>query len=133
MLKKGHMSSVHVVDVLTSKVYGKLCKDANHEDGDRSRGEDGENEEVLKDEENAEIDPMGMLFECAPDLETPKKQSNRKREQQRSSGPQRSLVRAVDMPERPHCVGGAAGAPKFVHVFVRPDSKALWIRTDCID
>ena len=73
MLKKGHMLSVHVVDVLTSKVYGKHYKYANHEDGDRSRGEDGENEEVLKDEENAEIDPMDMLFECAPDLETPTK------------------------------------------------------------
>ena len=72
MLKKGHMPSVHVVDVLTSKVYGKHCKDANHEDGDRSRGEDGENEEVLKDAENADIDPMDMLAECAPDLETPK-------------------------------------------------------------
>ena len=72
MLKKGHMPSVRVVDVLTSKVYGNKYKDANHEDGDRSRGEDEENEEVLKDEENADIYPMDMLFECAPDpLETP--------------------------------------------------------------
>ena len=124
------MPSVRVVAVFTSKVHGNKYKDANHEDGDRSRGEDGENEEVLKDEENAEIDPMVVLFECAPDLETPKKTSNRKREQQRSSGPQRSLVRAIDMPERPHCVGGAAGARKKVHVFVRPNSKALWIRMD---
>ena len=133
MLKHGNMPTVNVVEVLTSKVYNKSYKDANHEDGDRSRGEDEDNEEVLKDEENADIDPMDMLFECAPDLETPKKQSDRKREQQRLSGPQRSLVRAIDMPERPHCVGGAAGARKIVHVFVRPNSKALWINMDCSD
>ena len=66
------MPSVRVVDVLTSKVHGSNYKDANHEGGDRSRGEDGENKEVLKDEEIAEIYPMDMLFECAPDLETPK-------------------------------------------------------------
>ena len=96
MLKKGHMPIVHVVDVLTTKVYGNNYKDANHEDGDRSRGEDEENEEVLKDEENAEIDPMDMLFECAPDpLETPKTKSK----PQRSSAPQRSQVRTIDMPE----------------------------------
>ena len=72
MLKKGHMPTVHVVDVLTTKVHGNKYKDASHEDGDRSRGEDEENEEVLKDEENAEIDPMDMLIACAPDFETTK-------------------------------------------------------------
>ena len=53
MLKKGNMPTVNVVEVPTSKVYGKRYKDANHEDGDRSRGEDEDNEEMLKDEENA--------------------------------------------------------------------------------
>ena len=72
MLKNGNMPIVNVVEVLTSKVYGTSYKDANHEDDDRSRGEDEDNEEVLKDEENAEIDPMDMLIACAPDFETPK-------------------------------------------------------------
>ena len=71
MLKKGNMPSVHVVDVLTSKVFGK--------DGDRSRGEDDDNEEVVKDDEVAEDDPMLMLFDCVPDLvlETPKQKVRR--------------------------------------------------------
>ena len=46
MLKKGNMPTVNVVEVLTSKVYGKSYKDANHEDGDRSRGKHEDNEEV---------------------------------------------------------------------------------------
>ena len=79
MLKKGNMPSVHVIDVLTSKVCGTHNKDATHEDGDRSRGEDAENEEVLNDEENAEDDPMVMLAACAPnlELETPKTKKTR--------------------------------------------------------
>ena len=79
MLKKGNMPSVHVVDVLTSKVFGKHYKDTTHEDGDRSRGEDDDNEEVVKDDEVAEDDPMLMLFDCAPDLvlETPKNKVRR--------------------------------------------------------
>ena len=85
MLKKV-ICRLHVVDVLTTKVHGKSYKYANHEDGDRSRGEDEENEEVLKDEENAEIDPMDMLFECAPDpLETPKKKVSRNAHPRRSA------------------------------------------------
>ena len=74
-LKKGNMPSVHVVDVLYSKVFGKQYKNTTHEDEDRSRGEDDDNEEVVKDDEVAEDDPMLMLAECAPDLvlETPKK------------------------------------------------------------
>ena len=47
--------------------------------------------------------------------------------------PQRSMVRAIDMPKRPLCVGGAAGDLQKVYVFVRPGSKALWVRIDCID
>ena len=68
MLKKGNLPSVHVVDVLTSNVFGNHYKDTTHEDGDRSRGEDDDNEEVVKDDEVAEDDPMLMLVECAPDL-----------------------------------------------------------------
>ena len=78
-LKKGNMPSVHVIDVLYSKVFGKQYKNTTHEDEDRNRGEDDDNEEVVKDEEVAEDDPMSMLFECAPDivLETPKKKVRR--------------------------------------------------------
>ena len=65
-LKKGNMPSVHVIDVLYSKVFGKQYKNTTHEDEDRSRGED---DEVAEDEEVAEDDPMSMLFECAPDIE----------------------------------------------------------------
>ena len=36
------------------------------------------------------------------------------------------------MPKRPLCVGGAAGRIT-VYVFVRTNSKMLWLRMDCID
>ena len=67
MLKKGAMPTVHVINVLFSKVFCPHCKDDTHADGDRSRGEDVEID--------AEDDPMALLVQCAPeaDLDTPKK------------------------------------------------------------
>ena len=64
------MPSVQVIDLLYSKVFGKQFKHITHEDEDRSRSEDLDNEGEV-----AEDDPMAQLFECAPDieLETPKK------------------------------------------------------------
>ena len=97
MLKKGDMPVVHVIDVLYSKVFGKQYKNTTHEDEDRSRGEDLDNEEEV-----AEDDPMAQLFECAPDieLETPKK-----KRQHTKMKPPRSTMREIDMPKRPLCVG----------------------------
>ena len=75
--KKGGLPAVQVIDELCSKIFGKHYKDAGAGDGDRNRGEDGENdEEVEQNDEVAEFDPMSQLeVECAPDfaLETPKK------------------------------------------------------------
>ena len=42
-------------------------------------------------------------------------------------------MREIDMPKRLLCVGETAVAAKTVHVFVRPNSKSLWLRMDCID
>ena len=87
VLKKGHIPIVHVVDVLTAKVHGKSYKDAIMKTVTAVAAKT-ENEEVLKDEENAETDPMDMLFECAPDpLETPKK--NRSGNESRNAHPRR--------------------------------------------
>ena len=120
MLKKGDMPTVHVIDELNAKVFGKQSKESLHED--RSRGEDGENEC------EAQIDPMAGLAACEPDLETPKKlKKARKREVQRS------LVREIEMLQRPLFVGGEAALSKTVHVYIKPNSKALYIRVDCID
>ena len=123
--KKNSMPSVQVVDLLYSKVFGKEFKHITHESEDRSRGEDLDNEDEFADD-----DPMAQLFECAPDIEmeTPKK----KKQHAKMQLP-RTTMREIDMPKRPLCVGGSANETRIVHMYVRPNSKSLWLRMDCVD
>ena len=123
--KKSSMPSVQVIDLLYSKVFGKEFKHITHESEDRSRGEDLDNEDEFADD-----DPIAQLFECAPDieLETPKK----KKQHAKMQLP-RTTMREIDMPKRPLCVGGSANETRIVHMYVRPNSKSLWLRIDCVD
>ena len=126
--KRGTLQSVLVIDTLASTVFGKTDWGLH---ADRSCGECGESEDRRDGEcgENEEEDPMSILMDVSePAWETPKKKSMKQKRE-----PQRSMVRAIDMPKRPLCVGGAAGDLQKVYVFVRPGSKALWVRIDCID
>ena len=128
-LKKGGLPSVQVIDQLCSKVFGNNYTDVEAEDQDRSRGEDDEPDEGVEPADaDADHDPMNQLEECAAtEFETPKKKKPRL--------PNRPnpLVRALDMPKRPPCVAGSAGGDHKVYVFVRPNSKALYLRMDCVD
>ena len=123
-LKKGGLPSVQVIDQFCSKVFGNNYTDVEAEDQDRSRGEDDEPDEGVEPADaDADHDPMNQLEECAAtEFETPKKKKPRL--------PKRPnpLVRALDMPKRPPCVAGSAGGDHKVYVFVRPNSKALYLR-----
>ena len=133
--KKGNMPAVQVIDQLCAKIFGNNYTTVGAEDQDRSRGEDGEHDEDVErepDDAGEEIDPMSQLTACVPEaeLQTPKKSNMRKpRLPKRPS----SLVREIDMPKRPQCVAGAAGGGHKVHVFVKPNTKALYLRMDCVD
>jgi hypothetical protein len=72
---------------------------------------------------------MDTLAEVAPQLETPTKPKLKKRATPMS----RSLVREIDMPARPPCVDGSAGNRQIVHMYVKPNSRGLRIRVDCVD
>ena len=93
------------------------------EDEDCSRGDVEVNEE-----EDEPEDPMEQLVESTCDFATPIKKKPFKKKQ-----PQRTGVRMIDMPQRPPCTSDGTGATTKVHIFVRPNTKALWIRMDCLN
>ena len=86
----------------------------------------------MTDDLPVEDDPMLLLGACSPEhlLETPKKCKPRKTKEAKRPT---DLMRAIDMPKRPSCAGSECAEIKTVHMHVRPNSTALWIRLDCID
>ena len=127
--KRGGLPAVRILDLLGAKLFGKSYTEVGDEDQDCSRGEDGELDDGELDDAGAEHDPMNELEECAPEAETPKKTAvAAKKKQAKRPSP---LVREIIMPKRPPCV--AEGGNHKVHVFVRPNSRALYLRIDAID
>lgn len=128
--KRSSLPAVYVIEALQDKMFDTFDKQVV-DDADRGRGEYGEHEEGVTEDLPGEDDPMLLLGACSPDHqpETPQKCKRRKIQTKRPT----DLVRAIDMPKRPSCAGSECAEIKKVHMYVRPNSKALWIRLDCID
>ena len=69
------LPAVTVVDTLNDKIFGPSDKQVDRQDADRGRGERGEIEQEVTEDQQIPDDPMLLLGACAPvsRLETPQK------------------------------------------------------------
>ena len=123
------LPAVTVVDTLNDKIFGQSDKQVDRQDEIE--------QEVTKDQQIPD-DPMLLLGACAPVtmLETPQKSKRARTAKSATDGRGHGIFdssRAIDMPKRPSCAGSESAQIQTVHVHVRRQSRALWIRLDCID
>ena len=132
------LPAVTVVDTLNDKIFGPSDKQVDWQDADRGRGERGEIEQEVTEDQQIPDDPMLLLGACAPvsKLETPQKSKRARTAKSATDGSGSGIFdssRAIDMPKRPSCAGSESAQIQTVHLHVRRQSRALWIRLDCID
>ena len=126
------LPAVTVVDTLNDKIFGPSDKQVDRQDADRGRGERGEIEQEVTEDQQIPDDPMLLLGACAPVtmLETPQKSKRARTSKSATDGRGHGIFdssRAIDMPKRPSCAGSESAQIQTVHVHVRRQSRALWI------